>query len=535
MPNPNTKKFIFWSVDHILFPLFILLLAYHPFYKHGLFLSWDEGYMLSWANAIELHQVPLKDFYINFGPAFPYITVFALKIFGNTVAGMRSFMFFGTLASAVAAYLLGRQLIKSRVLLAVLCWFITSSCFITFWMSRWGGIRCLAMIIPAMILFRALSYKKISTLIWFGVASGICFLITQEAGIVAIIMFLAYMCLTQGNRLKDIAVFSVSFFAIAGTFYLYLILRGATMELILLNTLKIPLAFLSYYSNPPNIALRPLSVSIDSWLAYLQSGSFDLVFSVLIYVLSLIYIFINRRKHDARFILMAVCGIVMFIMGLRGFTGPVVSGPQFRWGMLGTGVIGIFFLQQAIFPLEKKAAGKKTILMLKTIFVLVLFIGLILSKVTPDYIAYMRVRYIDIELPALSDFKLERLGDARLPEAQARTFSEVTRLILANTDENEVIYAFPHEPQYYFLAKRRCADIFTGAIDSGVSEKLQEEAVARLEKSGVRYAIMVQNSYQVTDNRPIPNEERIALVYSYFSQNFSQVAAFGKTIILKRK
>jgi hypothetical protein len=447
-------------------------------------------------------------------------------------------MFFGSLASLVAAYFLGRQLIKSRILLAFFCWFIASACVIPFWMSKWGGVRCLAMVAPALFLFRALKSGGIPAFIWFGVSSGICFLITQEAGVIAIVMFMAYIWQVQGKRPSDIAAFFLPFLSIVGAFYLYLILRGASMEMVLLNTLKSPLAFFNYYNNPPRIALlpflRPFHVSVDAWLACLQSASFDFVFSALLYAVSVVYLFINRKKQEAGFLLMMVFGIAMFMIGMRGFTGPVVSGPQFRWALLGTGLTGFYFIQKLIFPVKKKGEGARA-LALKSFCLLLLFLGLIFSKLTPDYMFYMSERYKDIGLPAVLGPGLERLGDARLPQEQAEIISKATQWIQANTGKDEPIYAFPHEPQYYFLAERRCADIFTNAIDSGISDKLQKETVARLTKSGLRYAIMVQDSYRVMGNRQIPNKERIPLVYDYFSGNFSQAAAFGKTLVLKRK
>lgn len=540
MPNPNTKKFIFWSVDYILFPLFVVFLAYHPFYKHGLLMTWDEGCPLSWANAVYLHQVPLRDFFVNFGPLFPYLTVLALKAFGNTVAGFRTFMFFGSLAGLVAAYFIVRRLVKSRILLLLFCWYLAAACVIPYWMGKWGGIRCLIMLIPVLLLFKYYSSPKDHLLAVSGAVSGLCFLLTQEAGFIAIAVFASMVLRSQGERLRRVAVFSFSFIAVAAAFYLYLVFRQATLEMFFLNLVESPLAFLGYYNNPPRVALfsflTPFSVSIDAWLACFQSASFDFIFAVVLFLAGIIYFLKKGGETDKFFLPVFAFGTALFLLGIRGYTGPVISGPQFRWGLAGAGMIGVFFLEKLIFPLEKRPSGlRMPVLLAKAGCILFLFMGLVFSKATPEYLVFLHERFVSIELPKPPKVRIERIGGSLLTTAQAEIFADVTRWIQEHTKDGDYIYAYPHEPHYYFLSGRACPDIFNNSLDAGISRGLQEKAIKNIAKKDVRYAICVNDSFRVMGNTQIANEERIPQIYGYFKKNFFPVARFNGTVILKKR
>jgi len=534
------KKKLFWFIDYILLPFLIAFLVYHPYYKHGLCMTWDEGSPLSWANAIQLHQVPLKDFFINFGPLFAYLTTFILGIFGNTLSVFRTFMFFGSMISVIAAYFLARQLIKNRIMLVVLCWYLASACLIPYWMSKWGGVRCLAMIIPVIFLFRCHATQRITTLVWSGIVSALCFLITMEAGLVAIAVFITLILQYPKEKLFRVAAFSFPFFIITSVFYLLLIFQGASLEMLYLNLIQSPFAFFDYYKNPPRVALipflTPFGVSLDAWMVCLQSGSFGFIFAVLLFVSGMVYMFIKRRDSDKRFQMLFVFALMMFILGVRGFTGPEISGPQFRWGLVGVGIIAVFFLDKLIFPIRKGISGEKIrVLVVKAICIFVLFLGLVFSKITPEYLIYLRERFVDIELPKPIEQNICRIGDSLLVTRQAEIFADVTKWIQSHTNKEDYIYAFPHEPHFYFLTNRRCPDIFTNSLDAGMLKGLQEKTVANIIKKNVVYAILVKDSFAVMGNAQVPNEKRIPIIYEYFSENFTPVVSYDNTIILKRK
>jgi hypothetical protein len=148
---------------------------------------------------------------------------------------------------------------------------------------------------------------------------------------------------------------------------------------------------------------------------------------------------------------------------------------------------------------------------------------------------YLHERFVNIELPKPAEPNIGRIGDSLLVTHQAEIFASVTRWIQSRTKKEDYIYAFPHEPHYYFLAGRRCPDIFTNSLDAGISKGLQEEAVRRISKENVKYAILVKDSFCVMDNAQVPNKECIPIIYKYFEENFSPVMTFDGTVILKRK
>lgn len=545
------KRITQWSVDFLLFPLLIVVLTYNPIYKHGILLSWDKGGPLSWSNAVMLGQVPFKDVYINFGPVFVYLSVFFMKLFGNTLAVQRGFIYFGTILSLILAYFLARKLITNRILLIILCWFISMNAVMPFWMSRWGGIRNAIIFITLIFIIFYNETKRLLYLLIAGISAALCFSISQEMGLLSIVLFISFICykyfasrnsgIAFSSYLKEITIFLLAFISIIIAVYLYLILKGATLENILINLVKIPLEFTNYYRNPPVIELPSLRFSFREWVIFLCSPSFDIFFAPILYIISFTYLINSlKRKHRDLYsenlvlMLVTVYGLFMYIIGIRGFSGPKLVGPQFRFSLLATGIIGIFFMQRISLSCKDISYRQhKFSIFIKSISLFLLFISIFYLKL-PLYSSILKQQQNKI-IEDKSPVPATKLGDSILPFQQYDTFYRVSDFIIKHTSWDEYIYAFPHEPRYYFLTQRRCPTFFTNALDAGIAPAFQLAAIKDIESKKLNFAILVSDSYLVTDNIKVPNEKRIPLIYNFLKDKFIPVKNINGTIILKRK
>lgn len=86
-----------------------------------------------------------------------------------------------------------------------------------------------------------------------------------------------------------------------------------------------------------------------------------------------------------------------------------------------------------------------------------------------------------------SDFPLS--GGARIMKYQANRIRAVTKAVLANSEQDETLFAMPHEPMFYFFTQRKNATRFACAIFAN-RESYRDEIVADLKRDPPRCIIL---------------------------------------------
>ncbi|MEI8176361.1 MAG: hypothetical protein WCG78_05795, partial [Candidatus Omnitrophota bacterium] len=432
---------------------------------------------------------------------------------------------------------------------------ICASVVMPFWISRWGGIRNGVVFVPMLLLIYYQWNRKKAFLAMAGVTAALSFYVSQEMGVLAVLLFIvsaAYRLLYDPLSRRDVtacmkeaAIFIGSFGGSLLGLYGYLMMNGARLENIGISLFSMPREFLRYYKNPPRFAFPGAEASLLDIVNFIKAPTFDFFFTPVIYALGSLYLFRKRKafdRSDFTLMLFTVYGWCMFIIGIRGFSGPQITGPQFNFALVTVIVMELFLIQKlidraravSVIPAKKNDASSRISRTRALALAVLVALFAVYTRTPSAYSGYLtkNLTFPGVEARVSS---LPGLGGAIVPPAQESTMSRVCDFIMKHTGPDDYIYAFPHEPQYYFFSRRRCPTLFTNALDAGIDPRYERAAIADIERKNVTYAIFVSDSYSVMDNAMIPNEKRIPLIYAFFQERYAPVNVIDGTVIMKKR
>ncbi|MFH1622513.1 MAG: SEC-C metal-binding domain-containing protein [Candidatus Omnitrophota bacterium] len=573
------KRVMEISFDYFIVPLFIFIFLFEPNFLHGYIFSFDEGQHLAWISGILKGKVPYRDLYMIYGPLLEYIPALLMKLFGPSLQVLRAFYHFGTIFSLMLGYFLIRIILKSRLFVFISSWLLINLTVMPMWSSRWGGIRLGSGFLVLLFLIFYLKKQKRILLYLSGVFTGLSFLISQEMGICAIIACILsliginyYWKENLRKFVQKIIIYILGTITILVPFFIYFLLKGAFLQYLRIMFFDVPFKFpLVYRDDYPFLSL-PNSFSIVIWMNYLSSRTFYFYGSIAIYGLSLVHLFKRIIQKKVSIDILHLLMLVSFGLPLLKTATRMLGGPQFNISLPPILIIACLFLEKISFKFRDSfknisfdksnlgrnepcfcGSGKKyknccleksKILFLNLTKCLVLSLIILLSfffifiitrpdinlkRMSKKFNTYKKERQLLVSL------NLKRAKKVYVPQAQAVELTAVIEFLENKVASGESIFVLPHEGHYYFFLDRLCATRFDSALFAQVDPSYQTEVIQAIEEEKAPYIIYNKTSYLVTDNNPIPNEERIAEIVDYVLRSYTLEKQFGGTLILRRK
>jgi len=203
-----------------------------------------------------------------------------------------------------------------------------------------------------------------------------------------------------------------------------------------------PLAVGGYYRNPPRIDMPRADFSPSQWISYFQSASFDFVAVPVIYAVTAVFLLISaimrrrdrNRVDDLILLLVLFYGVFVFVIGIRGFTGPVMAGPQFTFSLAASAVVGLALLDRFLIWLESKGRqGGKSLPWVKWISLLLVLSFLLATKITPGYRQWLQLKMDKTFAYRPRMDTSPKIGNCILPEQQVALITQVSDYIASRT------------------------------------------------------------------------------------------------------
>lgn len=549
-----------WLLDYIIIPILIIFVFYQPNFIHGFIDYLEAGKELACINEIFLGKQLYRDVFTLFGPLNIYLEVFSMFLFGKNLAVLRGYFYFGTLATLIIAYLLGRILCRNKFFsyLAILALIVET--YHPFWSTRWGGIRFgfgLSAILCAVVFFKK---EKNIWAIFAGIFVALAFITTPDTGIFSLIAigttfsfyglssFLKNKILSLA--LKNLVFFGIGLFIVLFPFLFYFGIKGALIPYI--DTLLILARNHVKIWGQPQPAIDLLKLITPNEILTIN---FKRIFPAFLYIFLAFYlirhVFKKRMPYNWReygILCLSIYGLFMYAASFRA-----AIGPQFQMALQPVIILGFVFLSELfeqIIKLKKYISSNNNFL--KFIVSLIVFIVIIFYAIFSEKIFFgdfkqwfMYQKYKKYLMPTYSNviplanlqvstLKIDRARGLIVPHGQAQEIESVMRYIVSLTNPNEPLFTFPEHGIYNFLANRPCLDRFNIAGLAWTALTWRQELLMDLKKIRPRYIIYSRNLSNLA--RSIQRtEELLPEVIEYINANYEKEVSFGEIDILRRK
>ena len=331
--RPAAWEFI---ADYLCVPLFIFWCAYQPNFMHGLIDYLEEGQHLSVINEIFHGKIPAKDAFIIYGPLHVYIPALLMIFFGKTLAVLRGYFHFGSIFSLLAAYFLGRQLLRKRLFAYLLAFLLVLEVSHPFWSTRWGGIRMGIGLLSILFLINFVRKKKLVWLFCAGIFAGFSALYSLEIGVFSFACGLLAAALVyfdgKGSRLSS-GVKSLAFYIAGVSLVVLPFLAYYSAENALGPYLETVFAVSMGHSRvwkqgvPP---FFPKGLNYSNFFSWIFGLNFKLYLPALVYAVAALYISVKLFKKEftertAVILILASYGLLSYGVSFRA-----IDGPQFQ-------------------------------------------------------------------------------------------------------------------------------------------------------------------------------------------------------------
>jgi hypothetical protein len=515
-----------------------------------------------------------------YGIIHELIPVALMSIFGKSLVVLRAFHQFGMLLWLIIAYIFGRILLKSRFFALLLAWLLIATRIVPFWSSRWGGMRNAIPFLAIVFLYLFNKKKKPIWLYLAGLINGVALLYAQEGGIAALFasgMFLfSYKWFRfEGCKESFIKLFCVYMGGLASIvlpIFFYLGINKALLTYFNICFIDIPFKFPKYLVDvSPYMGLLTKTNMLTIITQPQLARAFLFCMAFAIYIISFVYILFSfleqNRKRDEREIkrhgkkeqdsygetqrsseLIDILTLSVFGFFLLFFAIRQIHGMQFNIAAPVVLIVGCLLLEKPYLLLikvirkenvEKYKRNMAIGLNLTIILVILVSVYWFSDPVAQFKYLYTHIIKSSIEYERLKAVSraltLERAQGVLVPKKQAEELEFVVKFIQDNTSQEDPIFVFPHNGEYYFLTGRICASRFTLATSAMISPEYEDEVIEDLKVKKPPYIIYVKDAYVLTQFNPIASEERIPKIFSYIKENYIPLARKNDTYILRLK
>ena len=511
-PNKNTKLSFFCLT--IISGIIIL----YPYTHFNLLISQgDHGHNLYSFYQTSLGKLPFKDYWYPYGPLMPFYYAIFLNIFG---ASIKAVLLGKTLCIGMAGLFvfLGLSLFISPLLSFIASLWYWTFCPDFFYNFNHTGAYTFNMA----LLYFLFSYIKTGRrqFIYCGyVCNLFTFLVKINFGLFSLFAFMASLLLIYYRK----------------------------------NTLK----NISFYAFP--LLAIPLSVALLCWPLmaglpqYAVSQCFS-YFNAYFYQVSILY---TLQRLFIYFFEMAVSSWPNFIFTSLVFISSVSLCHSLVVNRFEKGVKNNLLLILAtlalftILNLHEFFGDSREFMFLYKLNMMVPF-QIILSFVLIHYGLYFLNDKLKLATYFITFMILFRTIDAghrmisyvessghylslRRGQIHATNerewFSTVERTVSyleSHLNEDELFFALPYEPLYYFLVGRPSPTWQVMTIEAtGIPPAQEAEIIRDLDSKNVNYIVLSNRSYSLEDGVGILGQTYLPGLYGYILKNFEEVASYG--------
>src|SRR5690349_13599884 len=129
------------KVHLLLLSLLIVALLWNPYYLHQQINLFELGLYLPGIDGILHGKVPYRDFFYLRGPFELYVPACFMKIFGEHLAVLSTYLYIGSVLTIIAAVLIASEVLETKIFLWILAPLLVARTFPRVVFTYWGGMR----------------------------------------------------------------------------------------------------------------------------------------------------------------------------------------------------------------------------------------------------------------------------------------------------------------------------------------------------------------------------------------------------------
>ncbi len=542
--NNQSPGFSWWKDAAV--PVFLVIgFTLQPYFMHGKFDFIETGACIPFINELFHHKILFRDFIIFRGPLEIYVPAALMALFGKHITVFHAWMYFSNVSTLVAAVLLARELLRTRLFRYLLIPVMVANTFSLVFYRTWGGFRYASGLLAILCAVRFLKCRGtgFAYLFWAGCLSAGSFFFSADIGMSAAFSILAALIVFN----KEIRLYTKIAWYLAGVagvavpFLLYFFFNGALSDYIRNTIAGFTANSVVYRLNP----FEPLQYII-------QPLHINFVYLWPLFFMGFCLLALRIYRQSIRAIIVSH-GAVIACMGMYGFLNYAgafrcLDEPHYQITIQPFLIILFFMLENAflLFKAKQKASGAQEhaffgIVVFEIIFSLLFISGMILKNDIVYGFNSGRViaRQTDPKavFPSVTPGRplvMERGRGVVLPDWQADEINSVVAYLREKTAPGETVMGFPDLSSYNFLADRPGFSRFYLIDLICLRSDWTREFFSALYNNPPRY-ILVKTEIEYMEYRiaesPLVNSRNV--VRNFVAQNYQREASFGRIDIYR--
>ncbi len=502
------------SLAYFLAAIICAAVIYYPSIDYQIQLSQgDHGLNLYAAEAVLRGEIPYKDFHWFYGPLMPYYYAVFFALFGTSIKSLLIGKAVLMIASSGLIFLTLRLICSVSIALlgALFFFFFQNDFFYTY--DHIGGIALNLATVYFLCLFlkiKDLKHLRISLLFTF--LLGLVKLNLGVASLVATLIVIAGVKMlspkesrtgSKKTALTSIIALPAGWIIANGVF-----LTGLPFYIIKQN--------FQYFGNDASTAQYPsilqniITLIHDKYII-ITFSALDIFLCVLI-MASFFFLLKDKEDKDP-FVPFLFCFGIFYLLQLHEY---LISGVFFRSFWADSFVL--LFVFSFLGYLEKKV---RPFVRIAIIFFLVIQLSALIYKNNTSIIPFKtKLSHLNYKK---ADIYVGNSFEWRM------TVSKTLDFIARNVGENELFFAAPYDPLYYFLADRRSPTrqlVFFDFLN--IPEDQEKNIIAELEANNVNWVFLSSRVRSEEPGLGRFGQTNSPLLAQYIKSNFVKVEEYGQ-------
>lgn len=548
-------------VDWVLIPLVIVGLAFEPNFANGWVDYLEAGQYLGPIGGIFRGEAPYRDSVTVFGPLFLYVPAAFMALFGETLAVLRLHFHAAAIANILIAYGVGRLVCRRRFFRCLAPFLFLVEAYHPFWSTRWGGLRVGIGLLALGRLVQYVRHDRRRDLVLAGALTGVAILYSVDVGGTILLTTGALVGWLGVSRPREIGAigrdavgYAFGMIVACAPFLVYMASRRALGPYLRVAFWELPThQWPISQGNVPS--LLAAYAEAESLAAFLTSGAFKVYLPALVYACFLVVLATKfaatRVTRDLTVTyLFVVYGSIAYATAFRA-----VAGPQFQMALPPLLILVPAILEKR-FDAIRDALARWTarerfdrVGVAASVLVLVavaLYIGASEKRYYRSLAGWAWYQVHKSEATALYGgpapvaqmdwvrLTCVRCGGIFVQRFQAQEIDGVTAFLVERTGPGEVVFGFPEQGIFNFLADRPSPSRFDIAGYASIVPAWRDELIEALDRRPPRIAVvsrLLSNEARALGRQ----EELLPEVRGYLAHHYRIARVFPTLLVLERR
>ncbi|MCA9398217.1 MAG: hypothetical protein KC618_00595 [Candidatus Omnitrophica bacterium] len=498
-------------VDAFLLIFFVIVVTFNPYYLFGELNLFELGIYLPGISAVLDGQIPFRDFFYLRGPFELYMPAFVMNMFGEDVAMLAGWFYFGTVVTLILYVLAGRRIYQTRLIYYLMVPVLVARTFPRVVYTFWGGMRFALGILVVLFLIEHLRVREKRWLILSGIFSAMALLTSIDVGFCAIaagmgtFVLMAYLQKSvRKEHIQSMKVYISALVIPLSIYAVYLSLHQALIpyleNLYIVSTQMTKVFKVQLGSDVPDTLLSALVALFNP-----VGPHFKHMTPVYCYLFFVIY-FVRRhqKKEGQKRLIFCIplffYGLTLYLLAFRN-----IEAAQFEMALQPEKLL-LFFLLEQVFLYLRMWKQRQTTAYIRRLAINFLILALVMSSLGYAWTRYSRrfftFQYAKAKImgkdtallnplagSSADILMLQRAGGVIVPSAQAEDIQKVQQYLGAQLHENESFVALGELASYHFLLDRPAVGRFSMSIFAWLSDDWHREYMAQLVKNKPKFVI----------------------------------------------